>query len=130
MDRQGSPVADARIWLSYAGHLNWGNEVARTAPDGTFSVRSITTDSYIGARAAGHAASNLRQLKAEAGSTARVKIVLGGRGGKITGMVRDARGNPIENAKVMIKEINFIGNKLWTFDTAERRRRPGSGGLA
>ncbi len=101
VDQSGFPVGGARVWISYGGHMNWGSEVATTWPDGTFFVRSISGATYIAARARGHAASDLRPLKGETGSTVEVRLVLNGAGGELTGTVLDERGEPVVHAKVM-----------------------------
>ena len=95
VDSHGSPVSGARVWISYRGHTNWGSEVAETGPTVSFTVRAVAADSYIGARAVGYTASNIRHLKAQAGSMARVRIVLGGPGAAVAGIVRNvARWEP------------------------------------
>jgi RNA polymerase sigma factor (sigma-70 family) len=101
VDEQGYPVGGARVWISYTGHTNWGNEVASTMADGAFSVRSISNAKYIAARARGHVASDLRELKGEPGATVEVRLVLNGAGGELIGAVRDEDGEPVAHAKVM-----------------------------
>jgi RNA polymerase sigma-70 factor (ECF subfamily) len=102
VDPDGLPAGGARVWVSYRGHTNWGNEVAVTGPDGSFWLRSIGDDCYIGARAAGYAPSDLRHLKSEAGTSQPLRIRLNGQGGAVVGTVRDPRGEPVAHAKVMV----------------------------
>ena len=101
VDRHGFPVGGAHVWISYGGHMNWGNDVTTTAPDGVFAIRAVQS-TYVAARADGHAASDLRTLKGEVGSTVNVRIRLNGESGAVTGVVRDAGGEPVPFANVMI----------------------------
>jgi hypothetical protein len=102
VDWSGFAVGGARVWISYGGHTNWGNEVATSAADGSFCIRSVPSESFIAARAADHAPSAIRQLKGKAGDTVQARIVLPGRGGGVLGSVHDAQGDPISHAKVMV----------------------------
>jgi len=102
VDREGSPVGGARVWISHVGHTNWGYEVAETLADGSFSVRSIRDSRYIAARAPGHATSDLREMKGETGSTLRVRLRLNGPAGAVAGTVTDPNGVPVADAQVMV----------------------------
>jgi hypothetical protein len=101
VDHRGFPVGGARVWVSRTGHLNSGSEVAASWPDGTFFVRAVSDSKYIAARARGHAASDLRPLAAENGTTLEVRLVLNGAGGELRGTVLDEAGEPVRYAKVM-----------------------------
>jgi len=106
VDPSGDPIADAAVWVSYPGHTSFGVEMARTGPDGTFQVRSIAKESYVGARARMREPSPLLYLgdkepEKESGLF-KVRLVLERLGGAVRGRVVTANGDPIVGAKVLV----------------------------
>lgn len=126
VDAHGVPVAGARIWLSHRDAGPWrGDDIARSAADGTFVLPHVGDGAFVAARHEQHAGSELvpvpsASLTAAAGtastSTAaapplaagadtkepELLLRLGPPGGRITVLVRDERGEPMRDALVLV----------------------------
>jgi protocatechuate 3,4-dioxygenase beta subunit len=99
VDDAGAAVADAEIVLAgWAGGST--TTIARSAADGTFALRGITTHCHIGARKLGMKPSSLRQFTASEGSTVQFTIVIDRLGASLAGVVLDPDGKPIAGAVV------------------------------
>jgi len=99
VDGKDKPVAGADVLVT-----GWtGGEalpLTRTAADGTFSLRAVATHCHIGARAAGHGPSPMRQFTASKGAEVEIRIVLRAAGAALTGLVLDPQDQPVAGAVV------------------------------
>jgi hypothetical protein len=103
VDPSGAPVGGATVEATLAGVPGAVAEpVARTAADGTFALRECFPRCLVGARAEGHAASQLHYRDGAPGSTQHVRIELQPNGGAIDGLVVDTSGRPVEGAVVRV----------------------------
>lgn len=99
VDGRQQPIGGAEIVVSgWAG----GEAVplTRTEADGTFALRGVYTHCHIGARAAGFAASPLRQFTAGKGADVELRVVLDSPAIVVTGSVLDPHGQPVVGALV------------------------------
>ncbi len=105
VDGDGSPIADAAITLS-GGLLGQRQFLpcTRSDRDGRFRVRDLSA--AIAASARGYAPSNFEHPRAKAGDTASMVIVLGARGGSLTGCVRAPDGAVAAGATVQIEALD------------------------
>jgi RNA polymerase sigma-70 factor (ECF subfamily) len=105
LDPRGEPVPFAAVWLSPPTAAGDGvtrpfvDDLASVRADrsGRFQIASIGAARTVGARADGWAPSEV-----DCAGRAEVELVLPGRGGTITGVVRDARGVPRVGARVYL----------------------------
>jgi hypothetical protein len=99
VDGAGSPVADADVVFAA-----WGGGrtevIARSAADGTFTLRAVSTHCHIGARKAGLRPSSLRQFSAGDGANVELTIVLDQVGATLVGTVLAPDGEPVADAVV------------------------------
>ncbi|MEZ5967139.1 MAG: sigma-70 family RNA polymerase sigma factor [Planctomycetota bacterium] len=107
VDGRQQPIGGAQI-VVVSDRLGWlgGNTVAHSSADGTFFVRSVDPAWSIGARADGHAPSDLVDLETLAlpadAATADVRLQITSPGATIAGRVTDDRGEPVAGASVAI----------------------------
>lgn len=94
------PVANARV-LAHALVME-PDLVATTDAHGEFTVRHLAANVSLQARAAGYAPSLGLRVQGQAGSTVRIDLVLGAKGRRVTGQVRDPDGHGVANARVAI----------------------------
>ncbi|MEM7203108.1 MAG: carboxypeptidase-like regulatory domain-containing protein [Planctomycetota bacterium] len=120
VDDTGQPVAGAALWLSSRWTLERGARVATTDAEGTFTLRSIQTQRYLGARAAGYSPSIARYLEAREGETLSLELELTRRGASVRGTVYDAHGAPVSRALVRVGHADRAAGFVQT----------GSGGVA
>lgn len=114
VDAKKNPVAGALVELAMMARADAFPEVvAVTGADGRFVARGCPELCLLGARAAGHRASNLRFLHGKAGNHAEVELVLGGDGGTVRGLVVDPTGKPVGGAVVIVgaEEVAGIGGR-------------------
>lgn len=102
IDDYMNPIPGAKIRLSEFGNVSWIRDVTESRADGTFEIRSVGDERYIGASARGYAPSKLRFLDPEVFASRPIRIQLHAPGGELSGTVRDANGSPIDGAVVMI----------------------------
>ncbi len=99
VDSKDRPIAGADVLVT-----GWtGGEalsLTRTAADGTFYLRNISTHCHIGACAAGYGPSPMRQFTASKGAEVEFRIVLADAGVALSGVVLDSRDRPVANAVV------------------------------
>ena len=99
VDGRQQPIGGAEVVVcGWAG----GEAVPLTlsAVDGTFVLRAAYTHCHIGARAAGFAASPLRQFTASKGADVELRVVLDAPASVVSGTVVDPRGQPVVGALV------------------------------
>ncbi|HZN37865.1 MAG TPA: sigma-70 family RNA polymerase sigma factor [Planctomycetota bacterium] len=102
VDPHGVPVAGALLELTRPHFGTPAAAIGHSASDGTFVIRECDTEAVIGARAAGHAASQIYLVQGAPGSTQQVHIELQPAGGCVAGVVVDAEGQPVEGATVRV----------------------------
>jgi RNA polymerase sigma-70 factor (ECF subfamily) len=111
VDGGNKPIADAEVLVS-----GWGGgeslPLARTASDGTFSLRAISTHCHIGARAPGFAASHMRTYTAGKGAKVQCRIVLDETAAEMRGTVLDPQGHAIAGAVVQAGSVERKIEKL------------------
>ncbi|MCR9245529.1 MAG: carboxypeptidase-like regulatory domain-containing protein [bacterium] len=100
VDGQGQPVPAADIVVS-ARH-SASQSVARSAADGSFSVRGLPAQCYLGARKAGFAPSPMREFTTNREVAVQVTIELRHRGGALAGRVLGPEGTPVVGARVRV----------------------------
>jgi RNA polymerase sigma-70 factor (ECF subfamily) len=116
VDAAGVPVAGAMVEAVRAGDSGIdAAQVALTAADGTFVVRECVTLCLVGARAAGHAASQLYFRQGKPGAEEHVRIELGPNGGSVEGVVVGPAGEPVPDAVVRVGE----GWTEWIMSTSQ-----------
>lgn len=110
VDASGSPVADALVEVAPVGALGtMAEELARTASDGRFDVRTGMEAAVVGARARFHAPSALRQVLGSAVATEPLRLVLGPAAGAVEGQVVDEHGALIAGALVQVGDGTSTG---------------------
>src|SRR5262249_29206538 len=103
VDAAGVPVRNALVEVGMPGRADADLEpLATTGADGRFAVRGAPTWCVLGARAAGHASSPLRDLNGKDGNTAEVRLDLGRDGGMVDGMVAAPDGRPVATAVAIV----------------------------
>ena len=103
VDAGGVPVGSAIVEAAHPGMQ--GSDaapIAVTATDGTFTIRECLVYCLVGARAEGHAASNLYWLEGKRGSTEHVRIELRPNGSAVGGIVLGPTGEPVADAVVRV----------------------------
>jgi RNA polymerase sigma-70 factor (ECF subfamily) len=113
IDPAGRGVDQAEVWITNALNRSTGAVVGHSDADGSFFIRQLTHECFIGARKGGYVRSHPEHIaawmerSAEAG-TVELNITLGGVGAQIGGVVRDPDGQPIAGARVRIgKQSDF-----------------------
>lgn len=111
VDAAGKPIGGAEVLVA-----DWGGTEAvvagRTAVDGTFALRGLTTHCHIGARAVGFAASPLRQFGAAKGALATMRVVLDTVAGEVHGRVLDPEGRAVAGAFVRCGDLDQKNERL------------------
>lgn len=102
LDEHGEPVPGAEVWLSERYYTNRGHGVARAGADGTFELRAVGPDHWLGARAPGHEPSGLVALAGGGGDRRELTLVLERRGARVRGRVLDELGQPLARAQVLL----------------------------
>ncbi|MCG3135378.1 MAG: hypothetical protein HMLKMBBP_03012 [Planctomycetes bacterium] len=103
VDAANAPIAGANVEVLQTGGMNEGtppsNGWAQTDAEGKFKADGLADGEYrVVVRAGQRAAAVLRGVRAGA---SELKVVLVG-GGKISGSVVDASGQPVQNARIQI----------------------------
>jgi RNA polymerase sigma-70 factor (ECF subfamily) len=113
IDLDGRGVAQAEIWITNELSRSTGAVVGHSDADGSFFIRQLTHECFIGARKDGYVRSHPEHVaawmerSAEAG-TVELNITLGGVGAQIGGVVLGPDGQPIAGARVRIgKQADF-----------------------
>jgi protocatechuate 3,4-dioxygenase beta subunit len=108
LDRTGSPLEGARIWVSTAGDPAVGEDVTKTAQDGRFTLEDLKgAVRYVGARAEGLAPSDLRVIHPPKQVEAELEFRLVDKGGALIGTVRSTSGSPVAGAQVFVGGGHF-----------------------
>jgi RNA polymerase sigma-70 factor (ECF subfamily) len=97
--REGAPVPDAEVWLGDYAHSDL---MTCTDHEGKFSLRDVCPGRELAARARDHAPSLAMRLEGKTGDVVHARLELSGPGGNVAGTVRDAHGEPVEGARVML----------------------------
>lgn len=118
VDGDGRPVEGAVVWINTGMTRSSAIEVARSAADGSFSVRQVGGSCFVGARAQGHAPSpphhvehlveRARGAGSDPGSALELELVLPGAGARVRGTVRDPAGHPVAGARVRLGAQDFF----------------------
>lgn len=114
---EGAGVADAEIWLS-AWQRAWdGDVVTRSTAGGFFRIRGVQHDDrrYVGARAPGHAASNLVRLSWWA-TQWNVTLIIQPSPGALRGRVFAPDGTPVAGAVVHAGGAGFQEERPYSDD--------------
>ncbi len=107
VDSGGGPVAGAEIVADDSGMASAGDVVACSGADGRFRVRSVADGlCWLSARAPGFASSARYVFMSGAGATLDVRLTLQAAGGTLTGTVRDAAGQGIAHAQLLVGDEN------------------------
>lgn len=101
VDGNGAPVAGAAISIS-ASPLEAGVDIASSDAEGRFELRDVATARSLGARKSPFAPARKVDLRGAPNETLAVELVLSRTGGSVAGIVRDAAGAPVANARVTI----------------------------
>jgi RNA polymerase sigma factor (sigma-70 family) len=122
VDDMDRPIRNARIWMSLDGDSMHGHEVAKTDVDGHFEV-PFHGARHLGARHPDYAPSHTQIIDPGNPASLQVTLHMQQAGGTVRGTVRDARGDPIAWAKVLVGEDHphFLNRE--TAPTAERLPR-------
>lgn len=121
-DANNRPVADAGIWLTNAsGGWTAGGIVARSDASGRYEIEDVPEGQSIGAVAAGFQASSLFDLDLidTSASPVTIDIALAHGGARLSGIVRDTAGSPIENALIVIGDNRRSSNMRMDHSSAE-----------
>jgi protocatechuate 3,4-dioxygenase beta subunit len=123
VDSASHPVAGAVVELR-RGRNFFGDEAepkearryeATTGADGTFRIAAVAAgENYVAtARHAGSALSRQRGIGVRGGEETHVPDITLSRGGTVAGIVMDASGAPLRDAKVVADNSLFAGADLW-----------------
>jgi RNA polymerase sigma-70 factor (ECF subfamily) len=111
VDAGGLPVGGAEIVADDSGNGWTGSVVACSGADGRFHVRSIADSLlFLSASAPGFAPSALYVFMSGAGATLDVQLTLPAPGGTLTGTVRDAAGQAIAHAQLLVGDERGLGH--------------------
>lgn len=116
VDDRGRPVNGAQIYHCNMLASAQGPPLAETRADGEFHLRGIEELLPIGARAAGHAPSQMIQIPRGQTGRASLTLTLPGPGGAVSGIVKNSGGEPVAGAAVQAGEsarfweTNAFGN--------------------
>ncbi len=97
-DAASQPVANAMIMI--LDGQGGSSRVAVTNAHGEYSCDDISPQLQLQARASGHARSRAMAITGAPGTAAQLDFALGGRGRRVSGIVRDSSGEPIARAVV------------------------------
>ena len=94
----GAPIAGASVWLgSEPGDALSGQDVVRTAADGTFSLRHVPDSAQVAVRHPDWCSSDV--VSWQAGDPQPLELRLGGPAGAIALQLLDANGQPVAEAE-------------------------------
>ena len=102
VDGEGEPVVGAKIWLSERWRTSRGQIVGLTNAHGEQRLKHVSPDCYLAVRKTGFAPSRLYPIRASAGASLPLRVLLRRGGGMIAGRVFDRTGKPVSRAFVMI----------------------------
>lgn len=103
VDDMDRPISNARIWMSLDGDPMHGHEVANSDAGGHFEL-PFHGARHLGARHPDYAPSHTQVIDPGKPASLQVTLRLQQAGGTLRGTVRDARGEPIVWAKVLVGE--------------------------
>ncbi|MHC4578847.1 MAG: carboxypeptidase regulatory-like domain-containing protein [Planctomycetota bacterium] len=102
-DGKGTPLPDARIWMSRGPGTEEGETVARTDAEGRYQVDGVAgAVRLVGVRATGFAPTDLRRIEPARQAVFEMDFTLRHRGGALSVAVRDDAEQPISGATVLI----------------------------
>lgn len=124
VDGGDRPVGGAGVVLCDEGGHTEGPVVTVTGPDGAFRLRDVECKAWrnIGARAPGFAPSPVTMVSANPGGKVTLRLVLGGPGGELKGLVVDPLGGPVAGAYVKIGKATHT---QWALPDGTRVCTPG-----
>src|SRR6185503_16272206 len=103
VDPADQPVADAEIWLfDPVRMIDDGMIVGRTAADGSFQVRDVTSGRPLGARSSRYAPSPVQNVYGSERGRVELRLRLGEQSGDVAGLVLDPSGRPVAGAAVLL----------------------------
>ncbi|MEZ6036191.1 MAG: sigma-70 family RNA polymerase sigma factor [Planctomycetota bacterium] len=128
VDGDAHPIAAAEVLVVGRGSRD-PVVVARTDNDGRFLARDVDSICYVGARAAGFAANELRWIEGSVGGSLELQLVLDQPGGSLRGLALDADGEPVRGALVYLGAHGIEPGEE-TAPTYETRRTDDDGRFA
>jgi RNA polymerase sigma factor (sigma-70 family) len=104
LDDDEQPVADAELWLAdpYFTSSSEGTWGARSGADGRFVLRDVQPRRAVAARARGRTPDEAVWVEGAVGEHIEVTLHVGASGPRLRGIVRDERGDPIEDAYLFV----------------------------
>jgi hypothetical protein len=102
LDADGQIAPEAEIWLSNEGNTRLGTVVARSGPDGRFTLRGVSGQRWIGARRSGVVPSPLDEIKQDGPPLVELTFELGKPAGVLQGLVVDRESRPVPGAFVRV----------------------------
>lgn len=118
VDGLGRAVAGAELWISTGMTRSSGTGIGLSAADGSFLLRQLGEECFFGARAAGHAPTEVlfvghlvdtvRRERGEVPSPLEVLLTLPGPGARIEGRLLDPAGRPVAGARVRLGAQDFF----------------------
>jgi protocatechuate 3,4-dioxygenase beta subunit len=101
VDREGQPIAGARIWVSHGAGPGDGEVAARTGEDGHYRIDGLAgAVRLVGARAAGFAPADLRRIEPARQAVFPMDFVLRHKAGTLALVVRDEAAQPVAGASI------------------------------
>ncbi len=101
VDPEGQPIAAATVWMSVYRGSDDAEPVARSATDGTFTIRSASEWRVVTATAPGWGCAKVALLH-ENQTEFVLDVVLRAAPGVLAGSVVDPEGRPVEAARILV----------------------------
>ncbi len=125
VDERGEGVSDAVVLLAQDQTGWFSRPIARTDANGAFRIRAAPPGACLCAYRAGRFPSLRPRLQASIGGETEIRLVLPGIGGDLEGIVTDASGTPIPDAKILVgfedyHDVRFVEGKT-VYGPARRR---------
>lgn len=108
----GVPVAGAVVWLSSYGNARSGSVVARTSPEGRWSIRSVGDARTVSAFADGYGPTPLVGISPTSGTLSDLILVLRPTQGLLRGFVVSDRDEPMKGVEVHIEHLEDLPVEL------------------
>jgi RNA polymerase sigma factor (sigma-70 family) len=121
VEAEGTPVAQAEVWLSDYANGSEGGVVGRTGAGGRFLVRDVGPSRSLAAFADGHAPSAQRDVIGNPGDHVELTLELRGPGAALAGVVYGPEAEPVAGAEVL---LGWEGTQSLTMPNGEVLRTP------